>query len=214
VSETATPDLATVITAATAAALKGARVALPARVETYDATTQKVSVQPLIFEGFNDETGTRQSERLPVIADVPVVFPGAGGFRVTFPVAVGDTVLLVFASSSIDRWLALGGEVDPLDDRRHHISDAIAIPGLRDFAHPLAAAPTSTMSLGKDGGPTIEISASDIKAGGSQLLALLSDISSLITTFNSHTHLASGGATSVPSAPAAAATGTAVLKGG
>jgi hypothetical protein len=219
-SETATPDLGTVLRAAIVAGLKNARVALPARVETYDATKQSVDVQPLVYEGYLDEAGKRQAERLPVVAGVPVVFPGAGGFRVTFPIAKGDTVLLVFASSSIDRWLALGGEVDPQDDRRHHLSDAIAIPGLRDFAHALGNAPSSTMSLGKDGGPTIEISGSDIQAGGSSALALKSDVDALITSFNSHTHLyAPGPGSPTPTAaPVPLATtpsvGTSTLKGG
>ena len=205
-SRTATPDLATVIRAAISGQLKGARVALPARVETYDANTQQVTAQPLVYDGYLDETGKRQSERLPVIAGVPVLFPGGGGFRVTFPIVAGDTVLLVFASSSLEKWLSLGGEVDPVDDRRHHISDGIAIPGLHDFAHPLASAPTSTMSMGKDGGPTIEISGSTIQAGGSSALMLVSD-------FMSHVHVApsGGGPTAVPSVTV---TGTAVLKGG
>ena len=60
-------------------------------------------------------------------------FPGSGAFPETFPLKAGDTVLLVFSSSSIDRWLSLGGEVDPIDDRRHHITDAMAIPGLRSM---------------------------------------------------------------------------------
>lgn len=180
------------------------RVALPGRIETYDASTQQATVQPLVYDGVYDETGARTADRLPVVTGVPVVFPGAGGFRVTFPVTAGDTVLLVFSSSSIDLWLALGGEVDPVDDRRHHISDAIAIPGLRDFAHALGNAPTSTMSLGKDGGPTIEISATDVQIGGSNKLVTLAD-------FNSHTHPAPGGATSTPTTPSS---GTSVLKGG
>lgn len=145
---TATPSLPTVLRGAAAAALRDVRVALPARVETYDPSTCQVSVQPLVADGAVDETGERFTDRLPVINGVPVVFPGGGGMRITFPIAVGDTVLLVFASSSIDRWLALGGEVDPLDDRRHHIADAIAIPGLVDFAH---ASPASSSAAVLEG---------------------------------------------------------------
>lgn len=216
-SQSTTPDLATVLRAATSASLKGVRVALPGRIESYDASTQQAVVQPLLLEGVFDEAGERQTERLPAIAGVPIVFPGAGGFRVTFPVAVGDTVLLVFSSSSIDRWLALGGEVDPQDDRRHHISDAIAIPGLRSFASPLGSAPTTSMSMGKDGGPTIEITGSEVHAGGASALALLSELSSMVSTFNSHTHilaLSSGtGTAAVPATAVSTPTGTTVLKG-
>ncbi|MBA3841171.1 MAG: hypothetical protein H0X39_00870 [Actinobacteria bacterium] len=145
-----TPTLADVITGAIEVNRSNLRVALPGRVETYDAATQSCSVQLLVHDGVNDETGTRQPEKLPVITSVPVVFPGGGGGRLTFPIKAGDTVLCVFASSSIDRWLALGGEVDPVDDRRHHISDAIAIPGLHDFAHATAASSSAVVLEGSD----------------------------------------------------------------
>jgi len=138
-TQTATPDLATVLRAAIAAKLKSVRVGLPARVESYDPGTLTCSAQPLVLEGYLDETGQRQTERLPVINSIPVVFVGGGGARLTFPVAPGDTCWLMFASSSIDRWVALGGEIDPMDDRRHHLSDAVAIVGLSDAASASAA---------------------------------------------------------------------------
>ena len=56
-------------------------------------------------------------------------FPGAGGYRITFPVAEGDTGLLLFAESSLDKWLVSGGTVDPEDDRRHDLTDAVFLPG-------------------------------------------------------------------------------------
>lgn len=214
---TRSPTLAETMNRGAARQISRIRVALPARVETYDAATQQVSVQPLIQDGYTDESGERQAERLPVIPHVPVVFPGAGGFRVTFPIAVGDTVLVVFSSSSLDQWLALGGEVDPKDDRRHDLSDAIAIPGLRDFAHALSSAPTSTMSIGKDGGPTIEIGA-DIQAGGSSELALNSDVAAIVSAISGAAVAAGdGGATfkaNIMSALTGIPVGTTVLKGG
>ena len=110
-------------------------VSMPARVESYDAATQKVSVTPLIRRGFLDESDTRVTKELPVLTDVPVQFQGAGNFKITFPIAKGDTVLLVFSDFSLERWLADGGTgVDPEDDRRHAISDAVAIPGILSFA--------------------------------------------------------------------------------
>ena len=214
---TRSPTLGETLNRGAARQISRIRVALPARVETYDAATQQVSVQPLIQDGYTDEAGERQADRLPVIPHVPVVFPGAGGFRVTFPIAVGDTVLLVFSSSSLDQWLALGGEVDPKDDRRHDLSDAIAIPGLRDFAHALTSAPTSTMSIGKDGGPTIEIGA-DIQAGGSSALAVASDLSTLKSAISGAAVAAGDGGATFKANIIAALSGwphpTTILKGG
>lgn len=121
------------------------RVALPGRVTAYDAATQRASVQPLIKHANLDETEQRVAKLLPEVHSVPVQFPGGGGMRITWPLAKGDTVLLVFASSSIARWKRTGGEVDPGDDRRHDLNDAIAIPGLHDFAHIPSTAPTDAI---------------------------------------------------------------------
>lgn len=152
-----TPSHATIYDRAFAKRSATLRVALPGRVESYDPATQKANVQPLIMESYADDLGDAQVERLPVVTNVPICFPGAGPYRVTFPVAVGDTVLLVFCSSSIDRWLSRGGEVDPQDARHHDISDAVAIPGLFDFAHVPTEAPTDALVLHADmtkiGGP-------------------------------------------------------------
>src|SRR5262249_11851944 len=98
------------------------RVALPGRVEQYDATKQSVDVAPLLKNPFEDQTGALQTESLPVVPGVPVIFPGGGGFRITFPVAAGDTGLLVFSDRSLDRWLAGdGSEVDPVLLNQHHL---------------------------------------------------------------------------------------------
>ncbi len=86
---------------------------LPGKVVKCDPSTQKADVQPLIKERYADENGARQARELPVIPAVPVQFPGAGGYRITFPVAVGDTGLIMFAEASLDKSLVSGGTVDP-----------------------------------------------------------------------------------------------------
>jgi len=105
-------------------------VALPARVERYDHTAQRAEVLPLLRRQYADG----DVESMPVLPDVPVVWPRSGGAQMTMPVNKGDTVLLVFSDRSIDRWLAQGGEVAPDDPRQHDVSDAVAIPGLVPFA--------------------------------------------------------------------------------
>ncbi len=193
-----TPTLAEALTGALDSRLSDVFTALPGRVEKYSSSTRRADVKPLIKRTTLDEEGNRIAESLPVITDVPVMFPGSGGVRVSFPVAVGDVVLLVFASASLDKWLDRGGEVDPLSDRRHSLSDAIAIPGL--------TARTS------DADPMIEFTSNgQIHAGGSEPLVLRSE-------FLAHTHATAGtGAPSPPisGAPGSAVTfpGTAVLKG-
>jgi hypothetical protein len=67
-----------------------------------------------------------------IIYGVPVVFPSGGGGLLSFPVAVGDTVLIVFSQRNIEDWLLSDGqrEIIPGDSRHYSDSDAIAIPGL------------------------------------------------------------------------------------
>lgn len=205
-------DLETLVDTAISARLDGVFTAMPGIITSYDASKQSATVQPAVWAAYENEQGDRVPERLPVVQAVPVVFPGAGGFRITFPVAKGDTCLLVFTNCSMDRWLATGGEQDPGDDRRHSIGDAVCIVGLRNFANPLSSAPTTTMSMGQDGGPTIEITGSEIHAGGTEPLVLRSE-------FLAHTHATAAlGAPSPPITGAAGSSltfpGTSVLKGG
>lgn len=137
------------------------RVSLPARVEKYDKDKQNVSVQPLIKRKFRE--GGEQS--MPVLQDVPLIFPRAGGAFLTMPVKQGDGVLLVFADRSLDKWLAKGGEVAPEDPRMHDVSDAVAIPGLYSFQDfPQAAANNDDVQLHFNGADIL------VKADGSIVL--------------------------------------------
>ena len=172
-------------------------VALPARVESYDSVKQVVSVQPLTKEVSQDESGSPLVESLPIVNNVPVVFPGAGGYQLRFPVTVGDEVLLIFTDRSIDQWKSQGGEVDPIDLRRHNLTDAIAIPGL----HNLTQNKLQAIDVISDG--TVKLG-----SGAAQFVALAnivnSAFSSLVTTFNAHVHTGvttGAGTSAVPATP-------------
>lgn len=110
--------------------LENLRVSLPARIERYDSSTQKAEVSPLLEKRNADGS----SSPLPVIPNVPVLFPRGGKARMTFPLERGDSVLLIFSDRSLDRWLSGSGQsVVPDDPRKHDLSDAVAIPGLLSF---------------------------------------------------------------------------------
>lgn len=171
-AEPLVPTLASVIRRANQEALADLHVALPARVERVDLTQGLIDAQPLTKDNVDLGDGTLTPISFPVVTNVPIVWPGAGGMRITFPVAAGDTVLLVFADRSLDVWLASGGEVDPIDPRQHAMSDAIAIPGLRDFAHAWQGQASDGMTVGADEGMQIKITTEDaIFNGGSTPVA-------------------------------------------
>lgn len=188
-------------------ALSDVRISVPARVERYDASLQQIDAQPLIKEAYEDEEGERVAAQLPVICNVPVIFPGAGSFRLTFPIEVGDIVHILFSHSSLDVWLSEGGLVDPNDDRRLNISDAVAIPGIRSFKEPLSSAPTDRMTLGHDTGSVINIDENTVRLNTTtgQLVALankvLTELQAIRTQHNAHVHATAVGPTAVPTVP-------------
>ena len=189
------PLPATVIRRAIRAALRQVRVMLPGRIVSYDATTCQADVQPLIMEAQTQPDGSTIVERLPVVTHCPVVFCGGGGARLTFPIAVGDTCLLMFSSSSLDQWLAVGGEVDPADDRRQHISDGIALVGINDFAHATPAHATATVLTGND------VRLGDANGGA---IAKNADLSSLVNVLKTWTPVSGDGGAALKTAVIAA----------
>ena len=72
-----------------------------------------------------------QINECATIFNVPVINPSAGGGLLSFPIQIGDTVLLEFSMRNIEEWLE--GDGDPVTEstmRCHDMSDAIAIVGL------------------------------------------------------------------------------------
>lgn len=101
--------------------------ATPAIVQSVNLEAQTLVVQPSIQGTLTAPDGSTQNVNLPVLVDVPIVWPRAGGFALTFPIAAGDEVLVVFASRCIDSWWQSGGIGAPAEARMHDLSDGFAI---------------------------------------------------------------------------------------
>lgn len=115
---------------------------------------------------------------LPILPDVPVVFPGGGGFALTFPVAAGDECLVVFASRCIDAWWQSGGVGEPMEPRMHDLSDGFALVGVRSQARRLSPAVDSgNVQLRSDDGKTfVEMTpGGDVNAVGPTSVTLKSE---------------------------------------
>lgn len=157
-----TPTLAEVVLAALHDRESEMRIGMPGKITDYDPSTQLASVKPLLKIPYIDADGDRKLLSLPIATNVPVLFQGGNGFRVLFEPVAGDTVWLMFADRSLERWLDNGLEVDPGEERMHHLSDAVAIPGLHAKANAWTGSDPDAMTIGEDGGTQIRIE----KGGG------------------------------------------------
>lgn len=163
------PTLEEVLSIALEAQMGRIHTSIPGRIESYDSSTQKATVKPLVKNVEIPSEGNEIVDDLPVINDVPVIFPRSAGFFLSFKVAPGDLVLLLFCERSVDEWVHGNGEnQEPADPRRHSLSDAVCIPGLFPFKKALKNSDTSGVKLGEDSpnGMRLEI------AGGKLILTL------------------------------------------
>lgn len=161
------PDMADIIRQAIEDRLAEVHVMLPGRIDAYDADLQKADVEPLIRR-LQETVDGEIKEDLPVIPGVPVVFPRAGGFKITMPIAKGDRCMLVFCERSIDTYQTGQGrrgddttlihQTDPGTFEMHNLSDPVALLGWYNDAEALSPAPDADdMVIGEHGGPVIHI---------------------------------------------------------
>ena len=101
--------------------------ALPGIITAVDLAAQTCTVQPAITGEVEDSGGQTKAVQLPLLVDVPLVFPRAGGFALTFPVRAGDECLVVFSCRCIDGWWQGGSVSPPAESRMHDLSDGFAI---------------------------------------------------------------------------------------
>jgi len=127
------PTLQEAIMAAVKSTISGIHTAIPGIIESYDYTTCKAEVKPSIKRQYVD--GSVLS--MPIIVNVPVIWPRTKNGSITFPLERGDSILIIFSERSLENWLSKGHDVTPGDRRKFDISDAIAIPGLFSFDEPV-----------------------------------------------------------------------------
>ncbi len=143
--------------------LKDVHTCLPGIIKSYDPVTNTAVVQPAYQITFID--GPKD---FPILGDVPVYFPGGGGYSMTFPVHPGDECLLIFSERCINYW-HITGEVKPGEVfRLHDPSDAFALPGIRSQPRRLANIQTDGIELRADDRSTyIKLNAGGIEIKGS-----------------------------------------------
>lgn len=106
------------------------RVAIPGIIEEFDPQTQTATVQLALREKISNQDLSQEWVDVPLLLDVPIVLPRAGGFVLTMPIQKGDECLIIFADMCIDAFFSNGGVQNQLEKRRHDLSDGIAIMGM------------------------------------------------------------------------------------
>jgi hypothetical protein len=130
------------------------RVAMPGIIQSFNADAVTCTVLPAIKGNDSGTSGDRESADLPLLVDVPVIFPRGGGVTMTFPIKAGDECLLVFGDRCIDFWWQNGGVQEPVDSRQHDLSDAFAIIGPQSQAKKISGISTSAAQFRSDDGST------------------------------------------------------------
>lgn len=105
--------------------------AIPGIVQKVDYDKRTCEVQPSIQGQIQKPDSSYEYVNLPVLVDVPIIMPSAGGFTLSLPIKPNDEVLVVFASRCIDSWWQSGNIGQPMELRMHDLSDGFALPGPR-----------------------------------------------------------------------------------
>lgn len=147
------------------------RCASPGIIMSFDSIKQTCTVQIAISEWikcnaeeFVNKHGANVGvEEIPILEDVPVVYPIAGDYALTFPVKAGDECLVVFSDTCIDSWYQSGGVGQQMSLRRHDLSDAFAIVGVTSQPRKVSGYSTSGVQLRSlDGTHYVEITSSGL----------------------------------------------------
>lgn len=166
------------------------RCAIPAIVQSYNPENNTVEAQPAIRERLIAEDGTVYYKELPLLINVPVVFPRANSCGITFRLKQNDECLVIFSDLSIDNFWVSGSIQNPVEVRRHDLSDGIAIPCT--LSQPSTGTIPENLTI-KQGSSFVELSDNEIKlSNGSKTVTL--------TQLLEHYHVspADGGNTSAP----------------
>jgi len=187
--------------------------AMPGIITKVNLAENTVEVQLALTQPIRDEAGEIEFVEIKPLQDVPLVFPGGGGFTLTFPITVGDEVLVVFASRCIDSWWQSGGTQKPMEPRMHDLSDAFAIPGPRSQPEKISSISSTKVQLRNDAGTSfVEIDATGkitvkkgttyfsvdskfaMKNAAADLKGVITDLKTAVNTFMAAMAALAGGA--------------------
>lgn len=112
-----------------------------------------VDVQPVVQRAIPTDDDTTEPEALPVIPNVPLVYPRGGGAGLSFDLVPGDPVLLIVLWLDVTQWRLTGAPIvsPTVDQGSHHIAHCVAIPGIVADAGIPMPNPTAALNLFANG---------------------------------------------------------------
>jgi len=106
-------------------------------IESFDPVNQNATIK-LVDKGVYEYTENETIIDYPPLLEVPVLIHKATDGGITIPIIKGDTCLVVFNDRDLDNWLLNGLIQRPNTLRKHDLSDAIAIIGIKNQKNKIA----------------------------------------------------------------------------
>lgn len=117
------------------------------KIEKVTPSEQTVEVTLQIRRPAADGT----SSAIPLLVDVPYFVLQGGGAYIDLPITAGDYCIVLFNDRDIDTWWSTANMADPATNRKHDLSDGIAIVGLNPKTSPLPMDGAVVRILGTSG---------------------------------------------------------------
>lgn len=131
------------------------RVALPGVIQSWDSSTQTAEILISVKEKIQLD-GEQEWVNLPLLVDVPLALPRAGGHLLAIAINPGDECWVWFADMCYDAsWQSGGDNNVQVDRRRHDLSDAFFMPTTFSQPKRIPNYPTSGIELRSDNGSSV-----------------------------------------------------------
>lgn len=138
-----TPDITSLLELYFDRKLSGMNCLKIGTIESFDASAHSASISINYRRRFDDDS----YKEYPLLVDCPCMILTGGEGHLTFPIAKGDTCLILFNDSDIDQWFSTGQVVAPNSNRVHDIADGIAIVGIRSMINVISGYKTDGVRL-------------------------------------------------------------------
>lgn len=121
-------DIVDVLTEFVDSRLENVHTSLPAQIVSYVEATRTAVVKLLV----SLVRPNGDILEVPIIDNVPVMFPASATFELTYPLLPGDKGVVIFAETGIGNYLAGTGDIEVEADSpaRFQLTDAQFLPGI------------------------------------------------------------------------------------